>query len=480
MMKLFRLNLLFAFMLAISFASCTKDDKKIDTEDPFTSDYSEKTAEEAKKDVEDAGVALVNEIDLLENSEAIDVMMEMMNRMGGSDEQSAIASSKFNIPLQSAFILSDESKSTTEVYSLLKAATEEGLALSDSFAAQTATYVYNSVTGEFDKEDNADAIVFKFPGKEGDQTNTAEVWIGDFTVMEITEPRGDFDLPAGTIEFPTGLNAKLKYDGTEIMSYNLAASFMSDGTPTSLVNTLTIGEFSFVQKLTHSQYQNASFAYSFNRAEKVLIGFGAEVKGDWSEDNIDANTYEVNDSYETWTETDVEEIINSGNAYITIMDLKAVGEVNIKALADGEQAFDAAHEGDKDQYGNYPEAIREQETDNLVALAKEHAKFVLVYGTDNTLIAAMEPYKVIETDSYTDWDQQVHTYTDYNMDFRMIFKDDSPVAMKTFVQDELSGFFDALNNFIAKINTDYDTNIDPVDPNDVVNTDEEDGPDPIN
>ncbi len=65
------------------------------------------------------------------------------------------------------------------------------------------------------------------------------------------------------------------------------------------------------------------------------------------------------------------------------------------------------------------------------------------------------------------------------MDFRLIFANESKISIESFINNKIPRFFDALNNFVAKISTDYDTNLDPVDPNDVVNTDE-DGPDPIN
>ncbi|TLX70521.1 hypothetical protein E9993_22145 [Labilibacter sediminis] len=476
MKKLFKLHLAVAALAVVSFLSCEEEATKPDNEvNAFEAEYTQSTPEQSKKDVENAGIELVNKIDLLEDEEAINVMLEMINLMGGEEEAPA---GQFNILAQVTQVLSNESQSTVEIYNLLKAASEQGLALSDSFAAQTATYTYDPNIQDFKKSENADAIVILFPGKENDPTNTAEIRIGDFEVKEITSPFAETGLTY--LEVPTNLNATLKYNDAQIMSYNLTASYMSDGVPTNLKNTVTVGAFSFIQELTHSQFKEAGFDFSFKHNDDVLIGFGAEAIGNWSSANIEENTYTEIEfehyevyNYDTqqyeWHEysyeeekVHMEEIINSSNAYIKFMNLKAIGQVNIKAMIDGEQAFDIAHENDRDEYGDYPDAIKKQETDNLVTLAKENAKFVLVYEDNNGLIAALEPYAVEDTETYY-YNNEEYSYTDYYLDFRLVFKDESKISMETYVKEELSGFFNALNDFITKINTNYNTSLGGID-----------------
>ena len=471
MKNFLNLNIWVAAFAVLFFASCEDETTTDELQDVFESEYSELTAEDSKQDVEDAGIALVQNIDQLEDEEAIDVLMEMANLFGGSADAPA---GTYNVPLKAASIIANDSKSSAEVFGLLKATTEQGLALSDSFAAQCATYAYDLTSGEFIKSENADAIVIQFPGKEGDLSNTAEITIGSFTVKEITSPREEFSMFT-SIEVPTGLKATLKYEDSEIMAYTLTADYAADGTPTLLENVLKIGSFSFNQSLTHSINKSASFDYSFKNGSTILIAFGAEANGDWSSENIADNTYDVTETYtwenwdgstssytDTWTQTDVEEIINNSNAYIQFMNLKAVGEVDIKAIVDAEQAFEKAHEADEDEWGDYPDEINKLETETLVDAVKENARFVLVYTADNTMIASLEPYTVEDPYSYTR-DGVTYTENDYYLDFRMIFKDGSPVSMETFVEDELTGFFDALNDFITTINGNYNTTIEPID-----------------
>jgi hypothetical protein len=481
MKKIFRLNLVLAATAALIFASCNKKEEtpvEKNYADPLAADYSIKDPAEAKKDVENEAIKLVNEIDLLEDDESIDVMMQMANLFGGDDNVQPIAS-EYNIPLKAAQTISDDSKSVTDVYSVLKAASAGRVALKDSFNTYVAAkYIYNFNTQSFDSIAHTDALVIQFPGKEGDRTNTAEIFVGNLTVQDITTPHPEIASEVSSIELPTGLTATLSYNDVTLLSYSFSASYMSDGVPTLLKSELTIGQFSFVEELTNTDNKDAAFDFSFKKADNVLIGFGTSVNGDWNTSNIDAQKYEEiytyydyiynpdTYNYEEVEVTDtcknvyMEEILQKSNAYISIMNLKAVGTANIKAIVDAEQAFDAAHGADKDEYGYYPENIESQEKDALVTAVSENSRFVLVYNNTNAVIAALEPYKAEETYPENVYNENTGQYelvnkTDYDLDFRMVFKDGSPVAMETFVKNELDGFFTALSDFGSKMDATY-------------------------
>ncbi len=473
MKNLLKLNFLLAVLVALTLSSCGEDeaienDQDVDqtVEEALNAEYSTEDPTESKKNIENSAIEIVNEIESLEQEEAIDVMMEMMSFMESDATPVLVEEGTIAAPLKAGSVIADESKSTAEVFGLLKAATEEGVAISDSFDAEKGVYEYDASIDDFVKAAESDDIIYKFPGKEGDQTNTAVITISGLQVQEITEPREGLD---DATEVPTALNVTLTYKENTVMTYELTASYMEDGTPTSLKNQLTIGKFSFTQELTHTQYQNAAFKYSFTRGDKTIIAFGAEVDGNWTDDNIDNNTHEESDTHswtegyydengqyqekvvtqtDTWTETDMEEIIQQSNAYIQFMNLKAVGKVNIKAIADGEQEFEKAHEDDKDENGDYPLNIEKERTDNLVELVDEYAKFVLTYADKNTLIASLKPYRDEETE---------YGYTDYFLDFKIVFNDDSPVSLQTFFENEFTSFFETLEDFVNTINKNYET-----------------------
>jgi len=445
-----KINLALVLGASLLMASC-KDDPETSSDDKaFDAKYSDVTTEQSKQDVETAGIQLVGELDALESEEAIDVMAEMMDLMSSQPQMA----NEFNIPLQAAKIISSENKSKAEVFQLLKSATAQRIALLDSFKMHVAaTYTYDFELQDFVETENADALVIKFPGKSTDLTNTAEIFVGNLTVKDITSPNAQVASEIGSIQLPTGLDATLTYNGNVIMSHKLEAAYMNDGVPTKIYNTLTVGTFQFAQMLDHSQYKSAAFKFSLTHDDKTLIAFGAEVNGNWTQSNIEENTIEG---------VEIEEIINEGNAFVQFMNLKAVGKVNIKGIIDGEQAFEMAHLGDMDGDGYYTDEYYKAKNDNLVSLIEKYAKFVLVYDDTNTLIAYVQPFSDSETK--TDYyDGFEYTYTDYYVDFEMVFKDDSSVDMSAFVDNELTDFFSELNSFISRLNADYGTTISEID-----------------
>ncbi len=431
--RFLKFNVIALALVGTLYTSC--DDKEttdVDDSDVYNTEYSEVTVTEAKQDVEDAGINLVNEIDAMQNEEAVEVGTSLVGLMSSGN----ISASSFNVPIRAMQILAKGTKVTPEMYSLLKSTTDEGVALSDSFATLCATYTYNFDTDSFDVTENSDAIQILFPGKDGDASNTAELKVYDFTTKEISSTRSEVEIPAGT-EFPTGLKAYLKYEDTDIVTYSLSASYSSEGTPTSVENTLTIGDYSFNESLSHTLNEAASFDFSFKNEDNVLVAFGAEVNGDWSEDNISENITDEDEA--------VEEILQNGNAYFQIMTIKAVGMADIKAIVDGEQEFSAAYTD-----STWTDEVDKEAADNLVSLVSENASFVLVYVEDYSKIAWLEPYTVENTEEYT-WNGEVYTESDYDLDFKLVFSDDSKMSLESFVDNELSEFFDAVDEFFSSI-----------------------------
>ncbi len=428
--KFFKFNMLALALAVMTFSSCNDDDDSdVEETDVYDTEYSDIEVSVAKSDVEDAGIDLLDQVDALQDEEAVSVAAELVELMSSN----GISASSFNVPVKAMQVVGTGSKVTPGVYSVLKGATEEGVALADSFAAQCATYTYNFETGEFDVTDNSEAIQILFPGKSGDTSNTAELKVYDFATQDITSSRSDIELPSGTLEFPTSLKAYLKYNDTDIVTYVFAASYSDEATPASIDNTLTIGDYSFTETLTHTLNEAADFDFSFKNGDDVLIAYGVEVDGDWSVSNIGDN------------EDDVEEIIQNGNAYIQIMSVKVVGKADIKTIVDGEQAFSSSYSDTE-----WTDEIEEAATDTLVSLVSNNASFVLVYADDNSKIAWLEPYKVTDTYSYT-WNGVTYTENDYYLDFSLVFSDDSKVSLESFAEDELTGFFTAVEDFVSSI-----------------------------
>ncbi len=251
----------------------------------------------------------------------------------------------------------------------------------------------------------------------------------------------------------------LKYNGNTVASFNFTAAYSTSGLPTNVNATLSVDEFSFVLTMTHNPYTKASITSSFKRNNNILVEVHAEAKGDWSNENIENNTVTHYDTiyiwdwdpelgwYETdeidwideWTEVEAEEIINSANAHLIIMNMKIAGMVNIKALAD---IIKETEEDDE---------VTEEETQQVVEAINTHAALVVVYKDTNEKIADLEAYKVYDVDE-----------DEYYVEFRFIFADGSKVDAETYFEEGFDDLIDALNDFITELNEDYDAELEPI------------------
>ena len=196
----------------------------------------------------------------------------------------------------------------------------------------------------------------------------------------------------------------------------------------------------------------------------MLIDTKWEASGNWSQDNIDNNTvteYDTNyyqmydygsstwvDTFyvDEWQSVNVEKIIQNANASLTILNIKIIGQVNIDALVTKEKDL-------WDQYDNQS-ITQKQYAEQLADAINANAKLAVIYVDSNQKIAGAEAYAYHYQDQYSD---------EWYPDMRFIFADGSKADAATYFGDGFGDFFDALNNFIAELNQEYDANIDPVD-----------------
>lgn len=421
--------LLFALGILIIAISCKKDEK-----DSFDVKYTSESVEASKANVEDNAIALLDEINDLTNVTAIEILMNL-NELNGTTPLKSTSTSNIMLPvlLMKSFkkesIASDASgllKTTAKAYA-------EPFSITEEWEAITGTYTYNSGTGDFDKSSLSNKVVILFPGKASDNTNTAEITIDNFKVFEVTDPISGWPEEDMAAELPSSINVSLKYKGTEVAGFAFSGSYKSDGMPTKVTSTLTVDEFSFILEVTHSPYSEASFRETFKRANKTLLEIYLKANGDWSEDNIDANI-----------EEEFEEIIRSANAHFILMNIKIVGKVNIKALADKMKLLE-------DDY--YDGILTESKfVDAQVAAINANTQLIVVYVDKNTKIAQAEAYKYY--DSY---------YDEYYPNMRFVYNDGSKIDMETYLSTELNNFYDELDAFIDELNEKYKLGLEPVD-----------------
>ncbi len=452
--------LVIGLLLMLSFIACEKDKKTGgDLTDPaFNAPFSDNTVEENKENLEQTGVDMMGEITQLEDAQGIEIIIQFINLMDSAsgEEQEAV---KLIGPLESVASLKTGDATTSDVIREIKSTAEDPVSLSEEWEDIAARYTWNFNKGQFDSSGSAGVLIFEFPGKEGDLTNTAVLTISNVNFYNIPDPVEFWPSEDIEPELPSSLNVDLKYNGNTVASFNFTAAYSTSGLPTNVNATLSVDEFSFVVTMTHNPYTNASITSSFKRNNNILVEVHAEAKGDWSNENIENNTVTHYDTiyiwdwdpelgwYETdeidwideWTEVEAEEIINSANAHLIIMNMKIAGKVNIKALAD------IIKETDEDG------EVTEEETQQVVEAINTHAALVVVYKDTNEKIADLEAYKVYDVDE-----------DEYYVEFRFIFADGSKVDAETYFEEGFDDLIDALNDFITELNEDYDAELEPI------------------
>jgi hypothetical protein len=433
MKKSFLLISLAALMFLFS---CKKDDSSV-----FDVPYTDETPEQSKENVELNAIALVNQLDNLSSATGIEVMMHLNQLQSAPAPLKSTQSNPVLEPLSLIGSLNDKN-SVSQVFNRMKVMeelmAEDPMSFSALFDSIVGKYTYNFSTGEFDETELADQVVFEFPGKETDVTNTAVLTINNFTVQEISDPIEQWPAELDT-ELPASLTIDLTYNGTSIAGAQFDASYQSNGMPTQVVVELFVDDFTFTTTAIHSPYSNASWRNTLKFNEDILLETYIAANGNWSEDNI-ANNDTENGTY-------IENIINNANAHVIIMNLQVLGEVNIKGLGDGMRALEE----------NQDISSEEEYYQAMADIINANANLIVIYRDSNTKIAEAEAYVDTYYDSYSD-------VTEYYLDMRFVYADGSAVDVETYVDTELDNFYTSVNNFIDQLNAEYDLNLEYIGP----------------
>jgi hypothetical protein len=296
----------------------------------------------------------------------------------------------------------------------------------------------------------ADKVVVEFPGLEGDLTNTATITVDNFTVAEISNPIEQWPSELAP-ELPATVNISLTYNGAELAGASFNASYKSDGMPTSVKVELYVDDFTLTMMAVHDPYESASFTNTLKLNDDILFEVYMAASGDWSAENIDNSIEETEytDDYGTWTDTEthIEEIIKNANAHVILMNLQVLGKVNSKVLGDTIWSLDERRD-----------LISEEQYTQAVADAiNANAELIVIYRDSNAKIAEAEAY----VDSYyDDYDEEY----EYYVAMRFVYADGSKVDVETYVNSELDNFYTAMNDFIDKMNTEYDLDMNYIGP----------------
>jgi len=449
-----------AFVTTLIFAACEKDknDDKIGEDEVV---FTGETIEENKANIEQAGLDMVNAINDLEESEAIDVTISFVDFLstsslfdegGGEVKKSGIMNT-----LNSVSELRDGGK-LNDVLSSMRSVMEDPESIQEIYDMFIGVYDWNSNTEDWDITEGGDEVIFNFPSSETSTSNDATFRIYDYSGYTGASPIKDEMDYIG--DLPEGIKFELKSGSDVVMSYSLNIAYDAEGYPYSLESELVIGAFVFSVSILNDEDIKGTIDYKITHDSDIIIQFKVEAEGDWTVENIENSIVETCDTgyvweydfvLDEWIETDMvewidcwdyfegQEVIQKVEASFTLMSLKIRGTVNIQ------QFVNEIEELEDTYYNN-------DETENavLVESINRNINLSLRYADNNKIIAIVEAY-VAEDEEYEG---------EFYVDFRFIFGDESTVDSETYFSNGFENFINEINLFIDELNEEYGAELD--------------------
>lgn len=461
-------KLIFVFtasLLLVGFvvSSCNKDKEKPEK-------FSTQSVEENKAIVENSGIELSDVMTRMETMGTIDVIVNFGDLSASLDSKGFLFSgnSKIFSTLNSIVETARGEKELNNVFDAMiysrELKGEDPESIQQFWDENVGTYTWNPSLDDWDEDLGGDKIIFKFPSSESTSANDATITIYNYAGVNIGNPiEEDY-----TGDLPVSLNADLKVGSEVLVSFVFGASYNTDGVPNAVAADLTIESFKFEVDVSNNT-NVVSVNYQFLENENLVMEMGATGNGLFTDANYDDNTvhHSETNSYvcdyvwnpatqqydeiycewtDEWDETEFEEILHSANAHFRLFNIEIRGEIDIKGLMDQIRIID-------EELDN--EDIDSETADTRYASKiNEYLNLRMVNIANNEIMAKAEAYVVHESE---------FGYEDSYIDFRLTFGDDSPIDMETYFDEGFDTFVDALNDLIYDINSDYDTDLEPID-----------------
>lgn len=470
-MKINLLNkwMLLAIAATVSVTACKKD--KDDTPDDSNDDTQQTTThtvEENKARVEASGVEFVKELNNMEDVVAVattDAFLgfaedgELFGTESAEEDEVVVAkkfkSQHFYKVLRMIASMDNGSIQSTDLMMAMKtsqvdSSDEEGpSSIQEAYDEMTSTFSWNSSTMEWEQDStNETSIKFMFPSTETGTSNNATLEVV-YTGTDVTLPFGLEDEYDGDV--PSAVSVTMSVDGSEQMKYTLAVDYLSNGVPSSIVNTITMGTYVMTASANYDEAE-AGIDYSFKNGSTNLMSFGASASGNISVDNLEAEIDEAD--ADTTGEYYPTGVVTTGNAYIQVMDIKMQGTIAFDDL------INKIEELDNDDSADEEDAAK---------AINDYINIDIIHTDNNEVIASLDAYTFEEEDCWEQYDWETDSYYDEcsgeyytEVGVRMKYPDGTAVDMETYFDEGFDDVIDELNVFIEELNADYDAGFDPI------------------
>lgn len=390
-------------LTALVLLGCSKDDKG----DEFTS----LTVEQSKQKIEDAGIQLMNNVNDLQNVEAVFVIQDINNLdLSGVPNMSSA--------MRSAVAAIDPSVNAKALAT--RGVTVEPETLSQLFNQEKGIYTYNSAEKKWDVTASSTQIKYIFPTRNN---AIATLVVDNFTYAANPHPDGS------PYELIGSLNIKLTKADVSLVSFTFTGTYDADGVPTQINENLLFGNGFGLKTTLANNHSQMTFEHSFTKGSEELYKFHFESAG----------TYTYNQLSNLDINGDESQIFNilmkSANAYFVIANLKFEGVFQAQKMNDEMTAA-------------FPNGISDEnkaDVQKQVDLMNNNIAFFVRFNDNNDIIAKSEFYTREEN-----WYNQTY----YNPEMRMKFGDGSYVSDNTF-SGGFEDLFTKIGTFIDGANTNY-------------------------
>jgi len=399
---LFKINAI--IMIGAIMAACHKDEVNTTNQPEFPTEYSELSVEQNKKNLEDNGIELADNITTLKNTSGVQASIAFSEYLDGSERPESIGGriAASNNGIRLIELLGSFGKGNSSVENVLAGmrTSEDFASFKDEYTDLLGVYTYDKANDTWLYEKTGDQIIFKFPSTKTGTANNAQYSVYGYQGVTISSNLGGDNY---TGDYPTALKADLTIDGVKKMGYDFSAAYNSSGDPSAVTVIFTIDNFNLKYALTNSTSEG-KIEYSLTQGDKILFAWGVIADGSFSSDKIESSN-------------DAGDVLTSGSAYFQIMNIKFSGKVQVKSLTD---------------------ALNVATTDaQKVAAWNDNYKLLVFYADSKQKIADSEFYVATktETDCYYNDDDELVCDEEHEvsyLDVRMVFADGTKSDLKTY------------------------------------------------
>ena len=370
--------------------------------------FSKLTVEKQKEKIESSGMDMVNIMDGMLDTEAMNAITNMMSisDINLSELQAVKA------PMQN--LRTDLKNNRLTAFSNFDRQMRISYVESDVWGE----YEYNFTTKEIEQiKTLTNKLIVRFPATETSTKNNAEI--------TITYEESNVIVPESEDYYPSKMTFKMNVDSKEVMTANFSGTYYTDGTPKKVSASVTIEDYKWTLEVANDK-KTASETYEFKQGSKTIIKSNAEIKGKLSQDELENSEYP-------------QDVISSFAMYFQAMNIAVRGGMT-----------------DFNKFAQEMETITKNSTltekqamERTATLVNKYMVFYAFFVDSNEKFADVEFY-VVEDEVYDEW--AGYYVTEYNLAPRFVLSDGSKVSAEEFIQTGFDDLIQKIEDMTAEFN----------------------------